>query len=57
MNPNPFSDTLAFLLQPGWPTPIFWLLLIVAPASPPTLGIRSRANAHYRISGIGASVC
>ena len=30
MNPNPFSDTLAFLLQPGWPTPIFWLLLIAS---------------------------
>ena len=30
MNPNPFSDTLAFLLRPGWPTPIFWLLLIAS---------------------------
>ena len=30
MNPNPFSDTLTFLLQPGWPTPIFWLLLIAS---------------------------
>src|SRR5215472_7415969 len=30
MNPNPFSDTLAFLLKPGWPTPTFWLLLIAS---------------------------
>src|SRR5215471_491390 len=30
MNANPFSDTLAFLLKPGWPTPIFWLLLIAS---------------------------
>ena len=49
MNPNPFSDALAFLLQPGWPTPIFWLLLIVAPASPPTLGTRFQTSARYRI--------
>jgi uncharacterized membrane protein YphA (DoxX/SURF4 family) len=27
MNPNPLSDTIAFLLQPGWTTVIFWLLL------------------------------
>ena len=30
MNPNPLSDTLVFLLQPGWPTPIFWLFLIAS---------------------------
>jgi len=30
MNPNPFSDTLTFLLQPGWPMPIFWLLLVAS---------------------------
>jgi hypothetical protein len=30
MNPNPFSDTLTFLLQPGWTTAIFWLLLIAS---------------------------
>ena len=56
MNPNPFSDTLAFLLQPGWPTPIFWLLLIASAGIAAYAGILSRANAHYRISGIGASV-
>ena len=27
MNPNPLSDTIAFLLQPGWTTAIFWLFL------------------------------
>jgi len=30
MNPNPFSDTLVFLLQRGWTTPIFWLLLVAS---------------------------
>jgi len=30
MNPDPFSDTIAFLLQPGLTTAIFWLLLIAS---------------------------
>jgi uncharacterized membrane protein YphA (DoxX/SURF4 family) len=30
VNPNPFSDTIAFLLQPGWTTAIFWLLLLAS---------------------------
>jgi hypothetical protein len=30
MNPNPLSDTIAFLLQPGWTTAIFWLLLVAS---------------------------
>jgi uncharacterized membrane protein YphA (DoxX/SURF4 family) len=28
MNPNPFSDTITFLLQPAWTTAVFWLLLL-----------------------------
>jgi uncharacterized membrane protein YphA (DoxX/SURF4 family) len=28
MNPNPLSDTITFLLQAGWTTGIFWLLLL-----------------------------
>ena len=32
MNPNPFSDTFHFLLQPGWTTVVFWLLLIASAA-------------------------
>jgi hypothetical protein len=32
MNPNPFSDVFAFLLQPGWTTAIFWLLLAASAA-------------------------
>jgi len=32
MNPNPISDTIAFLLQPGLTTAIFWLLLIASAA-------------------------
>ncbi|HEY8287725.1 MAG TPA: TQO small subunit DoxD [Acetobacteraceae bacterium] len=27
MRPNPLHDVLAFLWAPGWPTPVFWLLL------------------------------
>jgi hypothetical protein len=30
MNPNPLSDTITFLLQPGWTTAIFWLLLLAS---------------------------
>jgi hypothetical protein len=30
MNPNPLSDTIAFLFQPGWTTAIFWLLLVAS---------------------------
>jgi hypothetical protein len=30
MNPNPFSDTIVFLLQPGWTTAMFWLLLVAS---------------------------
>ena len=32
MNPDPFSDTITFLLQPGLTTAIFWLLLIASTA-------------------------
>ena len=28
MNPNPFYDTAAFLVQPAWTTAIFWMLLL-----------------------------
>lgn len=28
MNPNPVTDAVRFLLQPGWTTVVFWLLLI-----------------------------
>lgn len=28
MNHNPISDTVQFLLQPGWTTAVFWLLLV-----------------------------
>jgi hypothetical protein len=28
MNHNPFSDAVQFLVQPGWTTAIFWLLLL-----------------------------
>jgi uncharacterized membrane protein YphA (DoxX/SURF4 family) len=28
MNPNPFYDTMMFLVQPRWTTAIFWLLLL-----------------------------
>jgi hypothetical protein len=32
MNPNPFTDTFMFLVQPGWTTAIFWLLLLASAA-------------------------
>src|SRR4051812_31960794 len=32
MNPNPFSDTLSFLLQPAWTMAVFWLLLAASAA-------------------------
>jgi len=32
MNPNPFSDTIIFLVQPGWTTAIFWVLLVASAA-------------------------
>ncbi|HVY17143.1 MAG TPA: hypothetical protein VHB27_18105 [Rhodopila sp.] len=30
MRPNPLADLLAFLTQPRWTTPVFWLLILVA---------------------------
>ena len=30
MNPNPLSDTIAFLFQPLWTTAIFWLFLVAS---------------------------
>ncbi len=30
MRPNPLDDAVTFLTQPGWFTPVFWLLLLVA---------------------------
>lgn len=32
MNPNPFSDTIIFLVQPGLTTAIFWALLVASGA-------------------------
>ena len=32
MNPNPFSDTITFLMQPGLTTAIFWVLLVASAA-------------------------
>ena len=30
MRPNPLHDILAFLTKSGWPTPVFWVLLVVS---------------------------
>jgi uncharacterized membrane protein YphA (DoxX/SURF4 family) len=30
MRPNPLHDALAFLTNPGWFTPVFWVLLLVS---------------------------
>ena len=32
MNPDPISDVVAFLRQPGWTTAIFWLLALAQAA-------------------------
>ena len=32
MNPDPLSDVLGFLSAPGWPTHVFWLLLLASVA-------------------------
>ena len=49
MNPDPISDTLMFLVQPGWTTGIFWLLLlgsiaerVVQRAPCPVLSVKQR---------------
>src|SRR6516164_7689459 len=43
MNPNPLSDTIAFLFQPLWTTAIFWLLLVAS--------IAIAAYAYHTIPG------
>ena len=30
MRPNPLADAVHFLTQPGWFTPVFWLLLLAS---------------------------
>ena len=30
MNPNPFSDVVAFVTNPVWTTAIFWLLVLAS---------------------------
>jgi uncharacterized membrane protein YphA (DoxX/SURF4 family) len=30
MRPNPLHDAIRFLIQPGWFTPVFWMLLLVS---------------------------
>jgi uncharacterized membrane protein YphA (DoxX/SURF4 family) len=30
MKPDPFTDIIAFLTKPEWPTPVFWLLLLAS---------------------------
>jgi len=30
MRPNPLNDTVHFLIQPAWSTPVFWVLLLAS---------------------------
>jgi len=30
MNPNPISDVIQFLIEPGWTTAVFWLLIVAS---------------------------
>lgn len=55
MNPNPFSDTITFLVQPRLTTAILWVLLGAAQPSPSTA--RSLASAASRMSATGPFVC
>jgi uncharacterized membrane protein YphA (DoxX/SURF4 family) len=32
MTPNPLTDFVHFMVRPGWPTPVFWVLMIVSVA-------------------------
>jgi len=51
MTPDPISDVLSFLIQPGWPTPVFWLLLLISIAVA-AFGLRTMPE-QYRLGHIG----
>jgi uncharacterized membrane protein YphA (DoxX/SURF4 family) len=51
MRPNPLNDAIHFLTQPGWFTPVFWLLLIGSIAVA-LLGWRDPAQRVPRSAGI-----
>ena len=57
MNPNPFSDTITFLVQPGLTTAIFWVLLVASAAIALSSTARSLASAASRMSATGPFVC
>ena len=40
MNPNPFSDLLAFVTNPVWPTAVFWLLVLASVVIAVTVWVR-----------------
>lgn len=52
MRPNPFTDLLAFLTKPDWPTPVFWLLLLASCVIAVIASRRSPAQGTGRHLGI-----
>lgn len=50
--PNPAQDVLGFLTNPGWPTPVFWLLLLASGAIALAAWRRDPAQRTARNAGL-----
>ena len=57
MNHNPISDAVRFLLQPGWTTAIFWLLLLGSIAIAVYVYRTIPASARRACRQLGLSAC
>ena len=45
---NPLSDAIQFLMRPGWPTPVFWLLLLGSIAAALYCLVKVPGRSYYR---------
>jgi len=54
MRPNPVADALHFLTQPGWFTPVFWLLLLASIGIAATVWSRDPTQRTARNLGVWA---
>jgi uncharacterized membrane protein YphA (DoxX/SURF4 family) len=52
MRPNPFADAIHFLAQPGWFTPVFWLLLLASIGIAATVWSRDPTQRTARNVGV-----
>ena len=52
MRPNPLHDAMQFLTQPGWFTPVFWLLLLASVAIAILAWRSDHAQRTVRATGI-----